>query len=112
MKRAKIFYKDRPAGIRTAHDAGYTFRYLSDYLAEKDAHAVSLTLPLRPAPDESPVLFPFFDALIPDGWLLDIALKEADVSVLDRMSLLLLCCKDCIGAVRVEEMEGKEVEDE
>ena len=112
MKRAKIFYKDRLAGILTEHDAGYTFRYLSDYLAEKDAHAVSLTLPLRPAPYESPVLFPFFDGLIPEGWLLDIALKEADVSVLDRMSLLLLCCKDCIGAVRVEEMEGKEVADE
>lgn len=112
MKRAKIFYKDRLAGILTEHDAGYTFRYLSDYLAEKDAHAVSLTLPLRHAPYESPVLFPFFDGLIPEGWLLDIALKEADVSVLDRMSLLLLCCKDCIGAVRVEEMERKEVEDE
>ena len=111
MKRAKIFYKDRLAGILTAHDAGYTFRYLRAYLAEKAAHAVSLTLSLRPAPYESPVLFPFFDGLIPEGWLLDIALKEADVSVLDRMSLLLLCCKDCIGAVRVEEMERKEVED-
>ena len=49
----------------------------------------------------SPVLFPFFDGLIPEGWLLDVALRNTDISILDRMSLLLLCCKDCIGSVSV-----------
>ena len=33
---------------------------------------------------------------------LDVALRNTDISMLDRMSLLLLCCKDCIGAVSVE----------
>jgi serine/threonine-protein kinase HipA len=67
------------------------------------AHAqpVSLTLPLREEAYQSPLLFPFFDGLIPEGWLLDVALRNTDISMLDRMSLLLLCCKDCIGAVSV-----------
>ena len=47
-----------------------------------------------------------FDALIPEGWLLDVALRNTDISVLDRMSLLLLCCKECIGSVSVQEVNG------
>ena len=46
------------------------------------------------------------DGLIPEGWLLDVALRNTDISVLDRMSLLLLCCKECIGSVSVEEVNG------
>ena len=67
---------------------------------------ISLTLPLQKEAYRSPVLFPFFDGLIPEGWLLDVALRNMDISVLDRMSLLLLCCKECIGSVSVQEVNG------
>lgn len=66
-----------------------------------------LTLPLRAEAYTSGVLFPFFDGLIPEGWLLDVALRNTDISMLDRMSLLLACCKDCIGAVSVVEEKGE-----
>lgn len=85
----------------TEGDEGYEFTYLTSYLSSADAKPISLTMPLRPEPYKSQVLFPFFDGLIPEGWLLDVALHNTDISVLDRMSLLLLCCKDCIGAVSV-----------
>lgn len=65
------------------------------------AEPISLTLPLRREAYQSTVLFPFFDGLIPEGWLLDVALRNTDISILDRLSLRLLCCKDCIGAVSV-----------
>lgn len=108
MKKARIFYKDQLAGILTEDDAGYEFRYLSEYLSLKTAKAVSLTLPLQKEAYASHVLFPFFDGLIPEGWLLDVALRNTDISILDRMSLLLTCCKDCIGAVSVVPIEEKE----
>ena len=79
----------------------YTFRYDTQYLASPLAEAISLTLPLQTEAYTSPVLFPFFDGLIPEGWLLDVALRNTDISILDRMSLLLLCCKECIGSVSV-----------
>ena len=47
------------------------------------------------------VLFSFFDGLIPEGWLLDIAEKNWKLNGRDRMGLLMACCKDCIGAVSV-----------
>jgi serine/threonine-protein kinase HipA len=50
-------------------------------------------------------LFAFFDGLIPEGWLLDIAEKNWKINYKDRMGLLLTCCKDCIGAVSVEKNE-------
>ncbi len=109
MRQANIYYKDRLAGMLTEDDAGYEFRYLPEYLSQETAKAISLTLPLREEAYTSPVLFPFFDGLIPEGWLLDVVLRNTDISILDRMSLLLTCCKDCIGAVSVVPVEEKEV---
>ena len=101
MKSALIYYKDALAGRLAETDEGFVFKYDTAYLSSAEAQPISLTLPLRAEAFESPVLFPFFDGLIPEGWLLDVALRNTDVSILDRMSLLLLCCKDCIGAVSV-----------
>ncbi len=101
MSKALVEYKGKAAGILEETDEGYEFRYDREYLADAAAAPVSLTLPLSEKPYKSPVLFPFFDGLIPEGWLLDVALRNTDISELDRFSLLLLCCKDCIGAVSV-----------
>lgn len=105
MRQANIYYKDQLAGVLTENDAGYEFRYLPGYLSLETARAVSLTLPLQVDAYTSPALFPFFDGLIPEGWLLDVALRNTDISILDRMSLLLTCCKDCVGAVSVVPLE-------
>lgn len=101
MSKALIQYKGINAGILKETDEGYEFQYDKEYLADEASKPVSLTLPLSEKPYKSPVLFPFFDGLIPEGWLLDVALRNTDISELDRFSLLLLCCKDCIGAVSV-----------
>ncbi len=101
MSKALIQYKGKAAGILKETDEGYEFQYDNEYLADETSKPVSLTLPLSVKPYKSTVLFPFFDGLIPEGWLLDVALRNTDISELDRFSLLLLCCKDCIGAVSV-----------
>jgi len=107
MKRAKIYMKDLLAGILTEDENGYTFLYENDYLNSPVAEPISLTMPLKPEPYTDKVLFPFFDGLIPEGWLLDIAGKSWKINNRDRMSLLLVCCKDCIGAVSVIPMENE-----
>ncbi len=101
MRQAEIYRKDILAGILTEDGGEYRFRYDGSYLTRDDALPISLTLPLQEETFVSPVLFPFFDGLIPEGWLLDVALRNTDISILDRMSLLLLCCKECIGSVSV-----------
>ena len=108
MKQAVVFLRDRKAGVLTEDENGYTFQYDRDFLLSDDAEAISLTLPLSDKPFHDKVLFPFFDGLIPEGWLLDIAEKSWKIDVRDRMSLLLACCKDCIGAVGVEPIRNEE----
>lgn len=107
MREAIIYYRDIPAGVLTEveEDEMYRFQYLDSYLSMPEANPISLSFPLRKEAYEKEVLFPFFDGLIPEGWLLEVALRNRDISILDRMSLLLLCCKDCIGAVSVREKE-------
>ena len=92
MKQAAIYLYNRKAGL----------------LTEDQTEAVSFTLPLTEQVYRDKVLFPFFDGLIPEGWLLDIAEKSWKIDNRDRMSLLLACCKDCIGAVSVIPIESKE----
>ena len=101
MKQAKVFISNTIAGILTEDEAGYEFMYLPEYLASDSAIPVSLTLPLSDKPYRDKVLFPFFDGLIPEGWLLDIAEQSWKISARDRFSLLLACCKDCIGNISV-----------
>ena len=108
MSKALIQYKGINAGILKETDEGYEFSYNEEYLADAASAPVSLTLPLTDKPYQSTVLFPFFDGLIPEGWLLDVALRNTDISELDRFALLLLCCKDCIGAVGVVGIEEDE----
>jgi serine/threonine-protein kinase HipA len=101
MKKALIYFRDVLSGRLAETEEGYEFQYETTYLVRPQAEPISLTLPLREEAYQSPMLFPFFDGLIPEGWLLDVAIRNTDISILDRMSLLLLCCKDCIGAVSV-----------
>ena len=96
-----MYYKGIEAGTIREDENGFVFQYDVDYLRRADAKPVSLTLPLREEEYVSQMMFPFFDGLIPEGWLLDVALRNTDISILDRMSLLLLCCKECIGSVSV-----------
>ncbi len=92
---------ERSAGVLTEDENGYAFRYDESYLKIQNAEPISLTFPLSEKPYESKVLFPFFDGLIPEGWLLDVAERSWKINPRDRMALLLACCKDCVGAVSV-----------
>lgn len=109
MRKAEIKIHDRTAGWLTQNENGYHFIYDTRYLGLPDAEPVSLTLPLNEAPYTSKVLFPFFDGLIPEGWLLDIAEKNWKINPRDRMGLLLVCCKDCIGAVGINAIMNDEL---
>lgn len=109
MRKAIIKMDTQLAGWLSQDDSGYHFEYAKVYLSQPEAKPVSLTLPLQDAIYTSNVLFPFFDGLIPEGWLLDIAEKNWKLNPRDRMGLLLACCKDCIGAVSVEALKAEDM---
>jgi serine/threonine-protein kinase HipA len=101
MQKAEVKYGDRTAGWLIQDEEGYRFLYDQAYLESNDAKPVSLTLPLQSAAYSSRTMFPFFDGLIPEGWLLEVAERNWKLDSRDRMGLLMNCCQDCIGAVSV-----------
>jgi serine/threonine-protein kinase HipA len=102
MRSAKIFYKDLLAGTLTETDDGdYVFQYEKNYVIDYPDQFITFTMPVTEKPYTENRLFPFFEGLIPEGWLLDIASINWKINKNDRMGLLLACCQDCIGAVSV-----------
>ncbi|MBQ2824739.1 MAG: HipA N-terminal domain-containing protein [Clostridia bacterium] len=102
-RTANIYVRDTFAGLLKETDSGYTFTYDKKYLNSENPSAVSLTLPLQEEEYTSRTLFPFFDGLIPEGWLLNVVSKNWKINLRDRFGILLVACKDPIGNVRVEE---------
>ncbi|MCR4585630.1 MAG: HipA N-terminal domain-containing protein [Lachnospiraceae bacterium] len=101
-RKAHIFVQDIYAGLLEENDKGYSFTYDRDYLDSSDPLPVSLTLPLRQETYQSEFFFPFFDGLIPEGWLLNLVSDNWKIDPRDRFGLLLVACRDCIGDVEVK----------
>ena len=101
MRQAAIYVKDVFCGVLTEDEEGFHFAYDTAYLARPEALPISPTMPLTAKSYEKEMMFPVFDGLIPEGWLLDIASTSWKIDPRDRMGLLLACCKDCIGDISV-----------
>jgi serine/threonine-protein kinase HipA len=103
MRQGKVYYKQHLAGIITETNEGeYVFQYDDDYIKNHSDKFISFTMPVRKQAYTDKHLFPFFEGLIPEGWLLNIASENWKINLNDRMGLLLACCRNCIGAVSVE----------
>jgi serine/threonine-protein kinase HipA len=105
MKKGLVYKKDILAGIIWEDNDGFSFQYQNEYLKNPKYGSVSKTLPLRIEKYSDKNIFPFFDGLIPEGWLLEIAVENWKLNPKDRMNLLLTLCKDCIGDVSVKKYE-------
>jgi serine/threonine-protein kinase HipA len=108
-RKGKVFFKNNYAGIISEDESGYSFVYDEEYIAN-NFPPISLTLPLIDKNFFSKTMFPFFDGLIPEGWLLKIAQENWKLNPKDRIGLLLSVCKDCIGAVSLVPIEESDNE--
>ena len=98
-----VLYDERIAGTLTETNEGeYIFQYDQAYIEGKNSEPITLTMPVRTEPYIDKRLFAFFEGLIPEGWLLEIASKNWKLNPDDRMGLLLACCRNCIGAVSIQ----------
>lgn len=103
FRTAYVYIRNIFAGELCETDEGYSFSYDQLYLNSETASAVSLTLPLSEKTYTSKTLFPFFDGLIPEGWLLGMVSRNWKIDTKDRFGLLLVACKDGIGNVSIRE---------
>lgn len=100
-RRGVVSIDAQRVGVIEETTNGSRFSYDTEWLARADAFPVSLTMPLREAPYESGGLLPFFENLLPEGWLLEISTTKLKIPKDDAFGLLLATCADCVGAVEV-----------
>lgn len=104
FRHAYVYVRDVYAGLLSETDQGYTFSYDPEYRQNPEAVPVSLTLPICDEAYNASILFPFFDGLIPEGWLLQVISRNWKIDRNDRFGLLLKACKDPIGNVSIMEI--------
>ena len=102
---ALVYYMDKKAGLLKKTDNGYEFKYDFSYLNDADAKPISLTIPLTHKKYFSDRLFPFFENLLPEGFLLDMTVAKLKIDRNDKFNILLHVGKDTVGAVSIEPLE-------
>jgi len=105
LHQGEVYFHDKRVGLIELKEDLYLFTYDLDYLAQPDSTSISVTFPLQKGSFSNKVLFPFFDGLISEGWLLNLTVEILKLNPMDRMGLLLSCCHDCIGAVSVQAVD-------
>lgn len=100
-KRARVYYNDICAGVLEKRENGFIFTYDSAYLKKPNAAPISINLPLRTQSYESNVLFPFFEGIIPEGWLFELNAMAFKIDTKSDFEMLMRTGRDCIGAVSV-----------
>jgi serine/threonine-protein kinase HipA len=103
----QVSLSGHPVGVIREVDDKTTFEYSKEWLEGKDAVPVSLTMPLRSEPYSSQGLHPFFENLLPEGWLLEVSSKKLKISKDDPFGLLLATCGDCVGAVEIGPLDSE-----
>jgi serine/threonine-protein kinase HipA len=100
-RRAIVRIDGKAVGSLTEAGRHVEFQYDEDWVARPDAIPISLTLPVRKEPYVTEGLHPFFENLLPEGWLLELATKKLKISKDDAFGLLLATCADCVGAIEI-----------
>lgn len=109
MRQAIVNYNNIKAGLLSEQEDGeYHFVYDDDYVREHPEWFITFQMPVSRQVYISKRLFPFFDGLIPEGWLLNIAAESWRINKNDRMGLLLACCQNTIGAVSIHPINSKD----
>lgn len=106
---AIVYYgKDRAGRLVKNPDgpeSGYDFEYEPSYIEKPGARPISLGMPLRKEKYHSKTLFPFFEGLLPEGWLLELTAQTLKIDPEDKFDLLLHTGGDTIGSVIVRPEE-------
>ena len=101
MRRGIVCLSGLQVGTIEETETGSRFVYDSGWLNHPHAVPISLTMPLRMEPYESRGLLPFFENLLPEGWLLELSTSKLKIPKDDAFGLMLATCVDCAGAVEI-----------
>ncbi|MFN0060776.1 MAG: HipA N-terminal domain-containing protein [Planctomycetota bacterium] len=101
LRAAIVRLAGETVGLLEESVDGTRFTYDDQWRARRDSVPISQTMPVRAAAYESKGLLTFFENLLPEGWLLEIAIAKLKISKDDAFGLLVALGADNVGAVEV-----------
>lgn len=101
MRKAKVFVQDEYAGDLFELEKNRKYRFTYDY--KYTGLPVSLTMPRDVQIYEFDAFPPYFEGVLPEGFLLDSLLRKRKIDRDDPFSQLVIVGQDLVGAVTVEE---------
>lgn len=100
MKKAKVFVDGLFAGELQEIEKGRYYRFI--YVDNYTGAAVSLTMPTTKSTYEYDRFPPFFEGVLPEGFMLKWLLRLAKIDRDDYMTQLIQVGGDLVGNVTVE----------
>ena len=106
MREGLVYENGRLAGrISEISPKEYVFRYDDDYFADKNAPAISLTMPKNKQIYKSQYLFPFFFNMLSEGHNSTVQAKIHKLDMDDDFGFLRATCHtDTPGSVTVKKI--------
>lgn len=101
LTKANLYLRDELVGtLEKETSKKYIFSYNDEWVSSNKG-GIGLSLPTDKRVYESDELLPFFDNLVPEGWLLSYAQSVYKVDKKNRFGLLLATGRETVGAVKV-----------
>ncbi len=109
MRKARVLYKGKEAGILTQQDNGdFSFHYLESWLADPANPSISLTLPRTQKEYHAEHLFPFFYHMLPEGANRQMVCTMNRLDSDDYFGILLNTARyDTVGAVTIHKITAE-----
>ena len=105
--KANVYLREEHAGVlEKISENKFQFTYTSTWLVSKD-YSIGIAFPLTNTPYYEEGLFPFFDNLIPEGWLLSAIVNKFKIDKKNRFALLLQTGQETIGAIKIIALDEK-----
>ncbi|WP_455586220.1 HipA N-terminal domain-containing protein [Bacteroides sp.] len=104
QREAEVLLRGKRVGVlQELTPKEYVFRYDDSYLAEPNARAIALNMPVTQAEYRSKYLFPFFFNMLSEGKNKQSQSRQLHISESDYFGLLLATAQvDTAGAVTIK----------
>jgi serine/threonine-protein kinase HipA len=108
VKEFEILMFGEQAGVMRVRESGvWTLQYHTDYQKDRSMPPISASLPKVQSTFEHETIFPFFDGILPEGWLAEIG-ENFGIFFESKMEAAAYYLKDAIGGVSLREKDASD----
>jgi serine/threonine-protein kinase HipA len=99
IEQATVYYGPKEAGVLRHTSDGFEFCYHSAYRSDPHAKPITRRLPLNRSRFAFKSLLPWFQDVLPEGWVINALGQTRQLNEMEQFALLLHMGTDTLGPV-------------